>query len=841
VKRSGYAKVRDLFLAVLDKLGSERAEYLAQAVPDDRAMRTGLARIVSMHETAGPLVPSVVTALLQEVGGRGAEPQAPAPATFAPYEMLGRYCITGKLGEGGMGVVWRAVDTSLERDVAIKLLPAHWANDQDRLDRFRGEAKVVASLSHPHIVVIHAVEEVGGVPFMVMELVGGMPLRSSIPRLGLPVSQLLEYAIAITDALAAAHERGITHRDLKPENVMVTEAGWIKVLDFGLAKRESSRADDELPSQETIVGTPPYMSPEQLRGQPTGPPSDVFSLGTLLHEMAVGSRPFAGDTLLDVVTAVLRDPPPPPTTLRPDLPPELDAIVASCLEKDPARRPPTARPVLEKLRTLRRDRERLALRVLTDETAPGATAAYGIAVIPFQDVGPASDVGYLCTGIPEEIATALSRVDGVRVIPVSRIDRDAVDSREMARMLRASAFLEGSVARAGDRVRVSVRLVGVEDGSQLWSDRFDRSVEDSFAVRDEVAEAVSRTLQMRVAPRKSKPRAHDPAAYAAYLKGRFFWGKRYEGGLKRALECFDEALAIDPELPEAHTGRADCFLILAHYGVLEPTLAYAQARGAARRALDLRPDHAEAHATLGWIAAYHDWSWEEAGNLFRRAIDLDPTYATAWEWNGIHLLSRGRADEALASLREAQRVDPVSLMISCIFGWALDTVREHDEAVRVLTNVLEMDPRFVFAHIVLAGVLAMTERLDDAVVTAERGAMLSGREGLSLGMLAYAYGRAGRVADVDRVLEEIERGAPGRWVSPLHLAMGHLGAGRVEEALDRLEDGVRARESFFPSTHFDSLFDPVRGSERFQALLRAMNLAEPGGGAAVQVAPRKGR
>jgi serine/threonine-protein kinase len=262
--------------------------------------------------------------------------------------------------------------------------------------------------------------------------------------------------------------------------------------------------------------------------------------------------------------------------------------------------------------------------------------------------------------------------------------------------------------------------------------------------------------------------------------------------------------------------------------VLPPGAAYARAREAAQRALALHPDQAEALTSSSWIMAFHDWSWEEATGSFRRAIELDPTYATAWEWNGIHLLSRGRADEALASLREAQRVDPVSLMISSILGWALDSVRETDEAIRVLTNVLEMDPRFVFAHTVLAGVLSMRELHGDAVATAERGAMLSGREGLPLSILAYVYARAGRVADADRVLQEIERGAPGRWVSPFHLAMGHLGAGRLEKTFDLLEAGVQARESFFPSMYFDPMLDPLRGSERFRALLRAMNLPEPG-------------
>lgn len=859
VESERYERAKNIFRAVLDKPPVERNNHLARACAGDAELHERLQRLLIAVDESGHLTPAILNSLLWEAGlptadmggnrdGQvfGAPMRDVEPSiTFSPHQMLGRYCIIGKIAEGGMGVVWRAVDTSLDREVAIKLLPANWARDVERWNLLRQEARLVASLSHPNIVVIHAVEEIDDVRFVVMEMVGGRSLRECIPRTGLPLRELLDYAIPLADALAAAHARGITHRDLKPENVMVTDHGWIKVLDFGLATRSPTgraqglRQEETLESHNVVAGTPPYMSPEQLRGLPSGPQSDAFSLGIVLYEMAVGERPFAGDSMLDVVASILRDPAPRPSSRRTDLPQEFDAIVASCLEKEASSRAASAHPVLEALREIRRQRERTAMRNLTvggraptgaDEvtlmSASSVEVPHTLAVVPFQDLSRKQDQDYLCVGIAEDISTALSRIEGLRVTAVSRMDRQTVDPLEMGRMLGVEAYLDGSVARADDQIRVTVRLVNVSDAAQLWSARFDRAVDAAFRIQDDVAKAVSSTFQLRVAPAQPGAREPDPAAYAAHLKGRFFWGKRYEGGLKRALERFDAAIALDNDMPAAHAGRADCFVILGHYGVLDPTVAYAQARESAQRALDLVPDHAEAHATMGWIAGFYDWSWEEAGEWFRRALELDPKYATAWEWNGLHLLSRRQSEKAVASLRAAQRADPLSLMISSILGWALHTVGEDEEATDVLNNVLEMDPRFVFAHTILTTMLATNGNHDAAVDVAERGAMLSGRESLSLAYLGYAYACAGREEDAQRVTAEISVRAPEQYVSSYHLALLHLGAGRHDEALMHLERSVEARETFFASVYFDPAFDPVRKSRRFRELLRQMNVAD---------------
>lgn len=817
-----------------------RADVLHACCPDDPALRVGVSRVASAFDAAGALAPDVVTSLLYEIDGSD-DGDARNPLALQPEEKLGRFRIVGKIGEGGMGSVWRAVDTSLDRDVAIKLLPSVWRTNADRLSLFRREAKVLASLNHPNIVTIHAVEERDGVPYLVMELVDGNALRQSIPSSGLPIGLLLDYAVSIAGALAAAHAKGITHRDLKPDNIMVGADGRIKILDFGLATRSARHAtdvrsyetDDTL-RHEAVAGTPPYMSPEQLRGLETGPQTDVFAFGILLFEMAVGHRPFGGSSMVDVVTAILRDPVPRIADERTDLPAGYSTLVEHCLERDAAKRFESAEPVLYRLEALRRDRERAALRALTvtdDSDSPTGSADSSparkaapdtIGVLPLQDLSPGGDLEYLCVGIADDIATALSRVRNLKITVASRMDRRMVEPVEMGRMLGVHSVLDGSVGRAGDRLRITVRLVDTRDGTQRWTERFDRAAEEPFALQDEIADAVSRTFQLRLSSAEVVA-SISPAARASLLQGRYFWGKRYEGGLRRALQFFTEAVAQDPSLAAAHVGQADCYIILAHYGVMDPTIAYGLARAAVSRALAVDPDVAEAHASLAWITAFHDWSWEEAEAGFEQARVRDPAYATAWEWSGICALARGRTDEGMAWLRRAHRVDPLSLMISSILGWALYTVREYEEADRILVNVLDMDPHFVFTHTILATEYALTGRFEAAVATAERGATLSGREGLSLAILGYVYGRAGRGDDAERVLEEIAQGKKG-YVSPFHLAIPEIGLGRKSAALSSLERSLDARESFFGTMHFDPSFDPIRGDPGFERLLARMKL-----------------
>lgn len=826
-----YLRLKWVFLEAVEKPPEERSAYLVRTCADDPDLEAQVRRLLDNPEadtlTAGQLFERAVgydpmEDLLDELAG---------PSHEEVGATLGHYRLVDRIGEGGMGVVFRAVDTRLDREVAVKFLPRLWASDPGQLERFRHEARIVAALDHPSIIVVHAIEEGAVAPFIVMELVRGQTLRKLIPEGGLPLRQLLDHAIPVAEALAAAHAGGVTHRDLKPENVMVTANGRVKVLDFGIAKRhpispQPGGGAGEGPA--SIIGTPAYMAPEQLRGEDAGPRSDVFTFGTLLYEMAAGRRPFTGVSFARPDQAFRSEPP--PLAEGTPVPRSFEALVARCLARDPSARPRALAPVLDELIELRRDVERQAVRGLlarsqepTVTPAPSPSARV-VAVLPLQNLSSDPEQTHFCVGLAEEIAAELSRVAGLRVTLASRMDRDSLDPLEMGRMLGVAVVVDGSVRRSRDQVRISVRLVSVSDGTHLWSSRFDRSAADAFAVQDEVAQAVAAAFDVDLSPPQRRARTPDPQAYAAYLRGRSFWGRRYEDGLTRALECFGEALTIDPSMAEAHAGVADCHVILSHYGYMPADKGYGRARESAQRALDLVPELPEAHCSLGWIEAFFDRRWDLAERSFDRAITLDPNYATAREWNGIRLMSQGRAVEALRAMQDAWRLDPLSLMVGTILGWGTYEAGDPEEGERILTTVMGMDPRFVFAQTVYGALLTTTGHGSAGVEVLERAVAHSGREGLALAFLGYVYGMTGLLEDADRVARELKAGAATGGVSSYHLALPLLGAGRIDECLDRLEQAVSRRESFFATTHNSMLFNSIREERRFAALVRQIGL-----------------
>ena len=757
-----------------------------------------------------------------------------------PPQQLLHYRLTEFLGRGGMAEVWKAHDERLDRDVAVKLLPVAWVEDPSEVSRLRREAQALAALSHPGIVAVHAVEDEGPRPFLVMEYVEGRQLSQLIPETGLPAHELVEYGLAVAGSLAAAHERGVTHGDLKPENVMVTAEGRVKVMDFGLAIRE--RSEPEGPEAVTrpargsgespgvVTGTPAYMAPEQLRGDPLTPAGDVFALGVTLYFMAVGERPFHGRTPAETVAAVLRDDPETPSNRRSGLPMQLDDIVLRCLEKVPAHRYPDARGVRDALASLRQSLEHAAIQAAAQRGRPdpselaAANAGDSLVVVPFLDLSPARDQGYFCQGIAEDIATDLGKIPSLRVMAASRLDRSVIDPVAMGRMLGASTVLDGSVRRVDSQIRVIVRLVRVATGEQIWAERFDRTDAQVFEIQDAIASSVARAFHLLHAPAPRAGAVPSPEAYAAYLRGRFFWGKRYEGGLTRALDCFGEALAIDPEMAQAHAGRADCFAILAHYGLLPPKDGYAAARREVEIALELAPTLAEAHATRAWILGVAERRWQEAEEAYQRALELDPKYATGWEWYGLHLLSRGRPEQGIEALQQAQRLDPLSLMIGTMLGYGYLSLRDYDRGERVLLDVLETEPRFVFAHNVLGLLYLQVARTPEGVAMLERGVAISQREALSLAFLGYGYGVAGRTADAEAILAEFEQRRAERYVSPYHFALPLLGLGRLEESAAQFAAGVAEGDSFLASTYFAPIFDGLDEVPQFQHTLAELHV-----------------
>ncbi|MCG6927582.1 MAG: protein kinase [Acidobacteria bacterium] len=709
---------------------------------------------------------------------------------------ISHYRILEKLGEGGMGEVYCAEDTTLGRKVALKVLPREMAQKPDRLQRFRREARAVAALNHPNIVTIYAVEEVDGVPFLTMELVEGESLQSRVTHGGLPLEKILEVAGPLAEALAAAHERGITHRDLKPANIMFDREGRPKVLDFGLAKlhEDSSPGDDEptavppsdLTQAGAVLGTLPYMSPEQVQGRPADHRSDVFSLGAILYELATGERPFRGETSADLISSILRDRPRELTELRADIPDHLGRIVRRCLDKDPARRYQTGRDL------------QIELEDLGAQGKSGAKRGASVAVLPFADMSAEKDQDYFCEGIAEELINGLGRIENLRVASRTssfQFKGTALDVREIGRRLDVSTVLEGSVRKAGDRLRITAQLANVDDGYRLWSDRYDREMKDVFAIQDEIAESIVAALEVTLSPKERRAlqnvATRDVEAYEYYLRGRKFFYQMNEKAFEFSRQMYGRAIEIDPAYALAYTGIADCCSFLYQYAdSSEANLKGAEQ--ASRKALDLDPDLAEAHASRG-LALSLGGTFEEAEAEFEEALRRDPRLYEAYYFYGRACLAHGRYDKATELFGKACEVRPESYEAPSFLEQALRGLGAPQEKIeRASRRTVELVERHVELN------------PDDA-----RALYLGGGCLLTLGdrERAMEWGRRARAID------------PGDPMILYNVACLFSQAGESEPAIEALEGAVDAGFGHREWIEHDSDFDPVRESPRFQKLL----------------------
>ncbi len=741
-------------------------------------------------------------------------------------QTVAHYRIIAAIGAGGMGQVYRATDTKLHRDVALKVLPREMAASPERLERFQREARAVAALNHPHIVTIHSVEEVEGVHFFTMELVEGEPLDRRIPPGGMPVPRVLETAVAIAGALAAAHEKGIVHRDLKPANVMVTNEGRVKVLDFGLAKLvrpdfesvEDSRLTTELRTTEgAVMGTLPYMSPEQLLGQALDHRTDLFSLGVLLYEMAAGERPFHG-TSADLAAAILRDTPRPLAERRNDLPQGLPRIIGRCLEKRAADRFASAGDVLR------------ALQAVATEPPPASREVPGarlsLAVLPFSDMSAAKDQDYLCEGMAEEIMNALMRIDGIRVASRTsafRAGRSGGDLAAIASALSVGHVLEGSVRSAGARLRVTAQLTDVASGYQLWSQRFDKEAIDVFAIQDEIAAGVVEAVKARLGQSSrtvhARSQAHDLDAYRSYLRGRHLRGIEDFAGARRA---FEEAVRLDPAHGPSWTGLAEITILSAHMGMIMPREACTAARNMLRTANELQGESAESlHVEA--FASFLERRWGAMETAWRRSIELEPDYVLALGSFAVTLCGRQRLDEALPLFERARRADPLASFPYMLAGWGLLVCGRPLEALRHIDDALafQKDDSSAIAASCMANVAL--GRFEDAVAAGERGVAVTHRAPYFLGVLGWALASAGRDADARELLEEL-RARPA--ASPTAVSEAWLlGAlGEIDGAFEVL---ARAEEEYQGLLYYTGMpgCDPLRSDPRFTALLRRLELS----------------
>jgi serine/threonine protein kinase/tetratricopeptide (TPR) repeat protein len=746
---------------------------------------------------------------------------------------ISHYRILEKLGEGGMGVVYKAQDTKLDRIVALKFLSAQALGSEEEKTRFVNEAQAAAALDHPSICTVHEIDEADGRIFIVMAYVEGLSLKGKIEHGPLEFEEVLRIAIQVAEGLQEAHEKGIVHRDIKSGNIMVTSRGQARIMDFGLAKI----AKGKLVAGELMKsGTVAYMSPEQASGGSIDLRTDIWSLGVVLYEMVAGQLPFKGDYSEAVIYSILNEEPEPLTGLRASVPRNLQRIVSRSLAKNPGERYQHTNDMLAHLRSVRK---KLKSGSFTEE-AVGVRPQPSIAVLPFSNLSADKEQEYFCDGMAENLINALTHVEDLRVVARTSafsFRGKEIDVREIGRKLKVETLLEGSVRKAGSRLRITAQLINVVDGYHLWSERYDRDIgemccpEDIFTIQDEISLAVVDKLKVKFLGKEKaklvKRHTKNLEAYDLYLKGRFFWSKRTKEGYRKSLEYFQRAIDRDPTYALAYVGIADCYDLLGWYDHLPPEEAFAKAKAAAERALEMDDTLAEANASRGWISTNYEWNWPAAESKYRRAIEINPSYATARQWYAEYLSYMGRHDQSVAEAKRAQELDPFSLIINTDLGQVLYYARQYDQAIEQLQKTLELDPNFIVAHFFLAPLYAQKAMNDEATAEAQKARALSARDdSLMLAQLGATYSFSGKSDEAKKVIDQLHQLSKHRYVSPFYMALIYEGLGQKDQALEWLEKAYKKRDHWLETLKVHPWLDGLRSHPRFIELLMKMGLQE---------------
>jgi eukaryotic-like serine/threonine-protein kinase len=793
---------------------------------------------------------------------------------FGPYEII------SQLGAGGMGEVYRAHDPRLGREVAIKVLPQHLASNADALARFEREAKAVAALAHPNVVVLYDCGTQEDSFFVVMELLGGESLRTRLGRGPIPWLQVVEYGIALSDGLFAAHTKGIIHRDLKPENIFVTPEGRVKLegqhaahgeddsrpapdtrLEFGPALLstipDSAAAETYVPPNETrstLMGTAGYMSPEHLRGEVVDARTDVFALGCVLYEMLTGRRAFFGPTQAETISAVLNSEPSEVDELA-DVPGPVRGVVRRCLAKEVGQRFGSAREVATELRRIHHDRQNqgarrsrmmmwglgvtltvalvLTLYLFHERTVKHAEGISSLAVLPFTSAGGEREeiMGYgLTEGLVQELSRLRARSGDRLLVPSLRTVEEFRDRANapiaFGQHLAVRTVLTGRIVLEDDRFDLSVELIDVGDGSQLWEGHYVYRAEDYQQARDEIVKGIAKRLHREVIQDEELRRHYstNPKALELYMKGRFYWNKRSKDKLDLAIKHFEEATQKDPKFALAHAGIADSWSLVATYGYDAPTVAFPKAKAAAEKALKLDDSLAEAHTALAQIKEVWEHDWIGAEQEYKHALKLNPDYATAHQWYAFCLAEMGRLKPAKDEMQRARDLDPLSLSINSALGWVYYLDRDHDGAIKQFQHTLKMGEHFLQARQSLG--LAYTQKGMHAEALA---ALMKAREKTPddielLAFLGVVQARAGRTDEARAVVRQLEELGNQKYVSAYYSACIFAALGDKEAAFNQLEKAFRENACGIVSLRIDPHLDPLRSDPRFAEMLSRLDL-----------------
>jgi serine/threonine-protein kinase len=788
--------------------------------------------------------------------------------------MLGQrfshYVIEDKLGEGGMGVVYRARDEKLQRHVALKFLGTLPTGNSASHERILQEARAISALNHPNICTVYEVGETDGRPYIAMEFVEGRPLTMEISTAGMPLEQVERYGLQLADALSHAHSRGVIHRDLKSANVIVTPGGRLKVLDFGISRRteakageETTRFDQSWESQHTFTGTLPYVAPEVLKGEQADERSDIWSLGVLLYEMAAGRRPFRGATAYDLSAQILKEKAP---AIAPALPPVLQSVIDRCLNKDPGQRYQSTgevRAALETVGTASRTNEYLITAGQKQE-APGvftrrnllllcaiAAIAVGlgywlrarysekpkhvlpgaiqsIAVLPLANLSGDASQDYFADGMTDALITELSQIKKLRVISRTSVmpyKQAQKPLQDIAQELNVDAIVEGSVIRAGDRVRISAKLFQTRVEGALWADNFERDFTDVLTLQSDVATAIARGIQVELstaeATELARSRTVIPEAYEAYLKGKFELDKRTQEGFLAAAEYFQKAVDTDASFAAAYAALGATYLHMATYEVRPPAEVIPKAKDAIAKAQELDEHLAEAHASLASIRFYN---LETVGveAEFQRAIALNPGFAQGLHAYALYLAAMGRKQESLTEVKLARELDPKSLIINANAGWCYYLAGDYDKAIEAEKETLRLDPSFGIAYGYLAQAYLEKGQFREAVEASQKNVSLEPGNLSRQAELASVYARAGRKQEALEIVQAFHQMKNARYVSPYDWAMIYAGLRDEDKTLDWLERAYRERNGRLVNLRVHPQFAFLRGDPRFEKLIAAL-------------------